>query len=181
MNSGFVGDQQQWHNKLPPSLQRAAPEIYQSTRSEGVTSVRSWVTDQFPFGARDSPTFQDLFTTATNIDFELAGAESETVLMQRLPSSDSPEIGFRKLGALIYKRRTGDNIGAARLLAVRAPGTAIDIMPRWATEDATAFSKAEHQIHERVSKEKGGGGSKGGPKGGSPKKPKGQGKGQRSG
>ena len=186
-SGGVSVDINQWHNRLPPSLQRAAPEIYQSIRSEGVSSVRSWITDQFPIGSRDSPSFQDLFTTATNIDFELAGADNEMILMQKLATSDALEIGFRKLGAYIYQKRTGDKTGAARLLAIRTPGTAVDVMPKWAIEDATAFSKSEFQRDERVSKNNkhdyagggsGGGGYKGGGQGKKGKGGKGKGKGK---
>ena len=36
------------------------------------------------------------------------------------------------------------------MLALTAPGAAVDIAPSWMVADATAHSKAEHQRDERV-------------------------------
>lgn len=170
---GMASDPEQmaWHLKLPADLQRAGPEIYRNIRAEGVASVRQWVNEQHVgLEARNTSQFQDLFTAATIIDFELADCQSETMLMSRLATSDTLEIQLRKLGSFIYFRRTKDKNGAMRMLGVRAPGTNADIAPKWMLDDANVFSKAEFQRIERGRKlggQDGSGGSaaKGGGKG----------------
>ena len=151
-----------WHLKLPADLQRAGPEIYRNIRSEGVSSVRQWVNEQHPtLEQKSSPQYQDLFTTATIIDFEVADCRSEGMLMQKLATSDALEIHLRKLGAFIYLRRTKDKTGANRILGVKAPGTNTDIAPKWLLDDANLHSKTEFQRQERgakASKYEGGGG-----------------------
>ena len=160
-----------WHLRLPADLQRAGPEIYRNIRAEGVSSVRQWVNEQHAgLEARNTTQFQDLFTAATIIDFELADCRSELDLMSKLAVSDTLEIQLRKLGSFIYFRRTKDKNGALRMLGVRAPGTNADIAPKWMLDDANLFSKAEYQRLERGGKlnklEHGGGhGAKGDGKG----------------
>ena len=150
-----------WHLKLPADLQRAGPEIYRNIRSEGVSSVRQWVNEQHPtLEQKSSPQYQDLFTTATIVDFEVAGCHTEGMLMQKLATSDALEIHLRKLGAFIYLRRTKDKTGANRILGVKAPGTNTDIAPKWLLDDANLHSKTEFQRQERgakASKYEGGG------------------------
>ena len=158
-----------WHLKLPPDLQRAAPELYRNIRAEGVASVRQWVNDQHPtMEQRQGASYQDLFTAATIIDYELAGCQNESSLMHRLATSDTLEIQLRKLGSFIYLRRTKDKAGALRMLGIRAPGTMSDIAPKWMLDDANSFSKIEWQRSERGHKqsrsEPGSGSSNGGGK-----------------
>eukprot|EP00435_Cladocopium_sp_Y103_P042893 s2492_g12.t1 len=146
-------EQLAWHLKLPPDLQRAAPELYRNIRAEGVSSVRQWVNEQHPTLEMKATTqYQDLFMAATIIDFELADCKSEQSLMHKLATSDSLEIHLRKLGAFIYYRRTKDKTGAQRMLGVRAPGTGADIAPKWMIDDANVHSKTEYQRMERGSK-----------------------------
>ena len=157
-NDGGIGgtdpETMSWHLKLPPDLQRAAPELYRNIRAEGVSSVRQWVNDQHPaMEQRQGAAYQDLFTAATIIDFELAGCQDESVLMHRLATSDTLEIQLRKLGSFIYLRRTKDRAGAARMLGIRAPGTMSDIAPKWMLDDANSFSKIEWQRTERGHKQ----------------------------
>ena len=83
------------------------------------------------------------------------------------------EIELRKLGAWMYERRTGDKSGATRILAIRAPGSNSDVIPKWLLEEATIHSKNEFQRAERVSKTKSFG--KGAAKGEGDGKPKGGG------
>lgn len=146
-------EQMAWHLKLPADLQRAAPELYRNIRAEGVGSVRQWVNEQHAgLEAKSSTQFQDLFTAATIIDFELAGCRSESELMARLATSDTLEIHLRKLGAFIYFRRTKDKTGANRMLGIRAPGSGTDIAPKWMLDDANTHSKTEYQRVERGQK-----------------------------
>eukprot|EP00438_Fugacium_kawagutii_P036017 Skav207006 [mRNA] locus=scaffold1554:6879:10419:- [translate_table: standard] len=162
-------EQMAWHLKLPADMQRAGPEIYRNIRAEGVASVRQWVNEQHTgLESRNTSQYQDLFTAATIIDFELADCQSEALLMSRLATSDTLEIQLRKLGSFIYYRRTKDKNGAMRMLGVRAPGTNADIAPKWMLDDANVFSKAEYQRLERGRKLSGleGGGGSGQPKGG---------------
>lgn len=143
-------EQLTWHLRLPPDLQRAAPELYRNIRAEGVSSVRQWVNDQHPTLEQKSSTqYQDLFLAATVIDYELADCRSEQALTHKLATSDSLEIHLRKLGSFIYYRRTKDKTGAQKMLGVRAPGTGADIAPKWMIDDANVHSKAEFQRQER--------------------------------
>lgn len=143
-----------WHLRLPPDLQRAAPELYRNIRAEGVASVRQWVNDQHPaMEQRQGAAYQDLFTAATIIDYELAGCQNESSLMHRLATSDTLEIQLRKLGSFIYLRRTKEKAGALRMLGIRAPGTMTDIAPKWMLDDANSFSKVEWQRTERGNKQ----------------------------
>ena len=142
-----------WHLKLPADLQRAGPEIYRNIRSEGVSSVRQWVNEQHPtLEQKSSPQYQDLFTTATIVDFEVADCRTEGMLMQKLATSDALVIHLRRLGAFIYLRRTKDKTGANRILGVKAPGTNTDIAPKWLLDDANLHSKTEYQRQERGAK-----------------------------
>ena len=153
---GQVGDPEhlQWHLRLPADLQRAAPELYRNIRAEGVASVRQWVNEQHPtLEQKQSAAYQDLFTTATIIDYELAECRSESSIMHKLATSDMLEIQLRKLGSFVYLRRTKDRAGAQRMLGVRAPGANADIAPKWMLDDANAFSKVEFQRVERGNKQ----------------------------
>lgn len=160
-------EQLSWHLRLPPDLQRAAPELYRNIRAEGVNSVRQWVNEQHPsLEQKNSTQYQDLFMAATIIDYELAECKSEQALTHKLATSDSLEIHLRKLGSFIYYRRTKDKTGAQRMLGVRAPGTGADIAPKWMIDDANVHSKAEYQRVERGHKmnrfESGGSGARDG-------------------
>ena len=149
---GLASDPEQmaWHLRLPSDLQRAAPELYRNIRSEGAASVRQWVNEQHPTTEqKQGAQYQDLFTAATIIDYEVASCKSEDTLMHRLATSDTLEIQLRKLGAFIYLRRTKDKTGANRMLGIRAPGTNTDIAPKWMVDDANTFSKVEFQRQER--------------------------------
>ena len=149
---GLVSDPEQmaWHLRLPSDLQRAAPELYRNIRSEGSASVRQWVNEQHPtLEQKQGAQYQDLFTAATIIDYEVASCKTEETLMHRLATSDTLEIQLRKLGAFIYLRRTKDRTGATRMLGIRAPGTNTDIAPKWMVDDANTFSKVEFQRQER--------------------------------
>ena len=92
---GESPEQMAWHLKLPPDMQRAGPELYCNTRAE-------WISDQHPsLESRQAPSFQDLVTAASIIDFELGECKSETAIMQKLGTSNTLEIQLRKLGAFI--------------------------------------------------------------------------------
>lgn len=115
--------------------------------------MRQWVNDQHPtLELKQTATYQDLFSAATIIDFELADCKSEAAIMHRLGTSDSLEIQLRKLGSYVYYRRTKDRIGANRMLGIRAPGSQTDIAPKWMLDDANLFSKVEWQRSERGNK-----------------------------
>ena len=173
-------EQMQWHLQLSEGLQRAAPEIYWSIRSEGATSVRNFISSEHSFEQRSTPGYQERFASATIIDFELKDCTTPEVLSHKLATSDTLEIELRKIGAWIYERRTGDKAGALRILAVRAPGSQTDVIPKWLLEEATLHSKNEYQRAERVSKMKGlgkgGKGDGGSPGSGKPKGGKAKGK-----
>ena len=146
------GDPQQgperWESRLPPDMQRAAPEIYRSLRA-GSLSTRDYLMQNF-VGNRDGPVWTDLWTLASTIDFKLEGAQSEEARNAILASDDVVEMGLRRLAAFIYERRTRDSVGAAHMLAVTAPGSSVDIAPQWLVSSATTHSKAEFQRDERA-------------------------------
>ena len=167
-----------YHLKLPADLQRAAPEVYRDIRAEGVTSLRAWVLDLFPVQTRDgNPSFADLFTGATQADFELAPCKSELEIIQKLATSDSLEITMRKFASFIYQKRTHDKQGAQHMLGIRAPGSSTDVGPGWLIESASVHSKLEFQRGQRGGQSNKGGDYKGKPKGDSKGKPKGAGRG----
>ena len=63
------------------------------------------------------------------------------------------EIGLRHLSAYIYESRTHDHVGAAKLRAVTAPGSNLDVAPGWPITDATSHSIQEHKRSKRVEQE----------------------------
>ena len=77
--------------------------------------------------------------------------------LRRLATDDNLEIKLRRLSSYVYETRTGDQVGAASMLAVQPPGAGLDLAPTWLVTDATAHSKAEYQRTERVGKTRGGG------------------------
>ena len=94
-------------------------------------------------------------------------------------TDDLVELYLRRLASYVYGTRTGDWSGANYMLAVKAPGSEVDIAPDWLVTDATAFSKAEHQRATRVHEDSK---CKGSGKGKDPKgKPKGGGRGSGTG
>ncbi len=153
INEGANPEQLSWHLRLPPDLQRAAPEMYRNIRAEGSASVRQWVNEQHPtIEQKQTPGYQDLYSAATIIDFELAECKTESAVMHKLATSDTLEIHLRKLASFVYYRRTKDKTGANRMLGVRAPGIGADIAPKWMLDDANAHSKVEFQRVERGNK-----------------------------
>lgn len=153
IGEGTNPEEMSWHLKLPADLQRAAPELYRNIRADGAHSARAWINDQHPTPElKQSPAYQDLFTAATIIDFELADCRSESAIMHKLATSDTLEIHLRKLGAYVYYKRTKDKTGANRMLGVSAPGSGADIAPKWLLDDANAHSKVEWQRAERGQK-----------------------------
>ena len=150
ISEGNNPEQLSWHLRLPPDLQRAAPEMYRNIRAEGSASVRQWINEQHPsIEQKQTPGYQDLYSAATIIDFELAECKSESAVMHKLATSDTLEIHLRKLASFVYFRRTKDKTGANRMLGVRAPGIGADIAPKWMLDDANAHSKVEYQRVER--------------------------------
>ena len=85
-------------------------------------------------------------------------------MAEGLMKDDLVEMALRRLASYVYGTRTGDWGGANYMLAVKPPGSEVDIAPDWLTTDATTWSKSEHQRNERVkvaSKSKGGKDGKG--------------------
>ena len=138
-----------WNVALPADMKRAAPEIYLSMRSSGAPSCRDWLRAEYT-GARSSPTWTDLWSAATAVDFAAANAKDQKELITILATDDAVEINLRRLASFSYERRTGDSSGAAYMLAVSPPEAQKDVAPDWMVGDATLQSKAEHQCSERV-------------------------------
>jgi hypothetical protein len=149
-----------WHSQLPTDMNRAGPEIYRSIRSSGCGSVRDWVCQLFPADQRNTPTFTDLFSAASMIDFRLAKEAAERDKIKVLSTCDMCEVSLRRLAAFLHLKRTGDAAASTHMLAIKAPGTMTDVAPTWLVSESSTHSKAEHQRGERAKAQKGGGKAK---------------------
>ncbi len=165
-----VSNVDSWAHSLPPDFKRAGGEIYRNIRAAGSTSVRHWLQMQHT-GSKQGAEWQHLWAMASMVDFAVGPCQSDTELYTRLNSDDQLELSLRHLSAHVYEQRTKDYVGGARLRAVVAPGSAVDIAPNWLISEATMHSKMEHQREERVHAElrrragRGGGSGKGDGKG----------------
>ena len=142
-------EEARWNLSLPPDLKRAAPEIYRSLRRAGAASARDWLSQEVQ-GQRHTAVWTDLWTAATNVDYLLGSCRTQAEVLTKLASDDALELHLRRLASYVYELRTKDKVGAAAMLAVRAPGSSTDLAPSWLVSEATAHSKAEHQRDERV-------------------------------
>ena len=148
----FPTSDSRWQGRLPPDLQRAAPEIYRAMRAEAAANIREWLDRRFQGPKNnDNPSWVDLWNAASEIDFRLEQAIPGTEMMV-LATDDGLEIKLRRLAAHAHLTRTGDLNSATHLLAIKPPGTNTDVAPSWLLTEATTFSKSEHQRAERVSK-----------------------------
>ena len=143
--------------------------------------MRDWLQLNYN-GSRESPTWVDLWTTGTAVDYAIARARSDDEVMRLLATDEFLEMSLRRLSAFVYERRSGDKVGAAHMLAVVPPGTSTDVAPSWLVSEATAHSQSEYKRSIAVAglnKAAPGGQAKpSAPKGG---KEKGDGKGGRGG
>jgi hypothetical protein len=144
-----VSNVDSWAHSLPPDFKRAAGEIYRNIRAAGSTSVRHWLQVQHT-GSKHGAEWQHLWAMASMVDFAVGHCQSDTELYTRLISDDQLELSLRHLSAHVYEQRTRDYVGGARLRAVVAPGSSVDIAPNWLISEATLHSKMEHQREERV-------------------------------
>ena len=144
-------DPSRFTNRLPNTMKRAAPEIYVSLL-EGNNSARDWL-NQFYQGNRRSASWIDLWNSATIVDFQVDEArrtKGPQGVTETLMKNDMVELALRRLASFVYGSRTGDWGGASYMLAVKAPGSDVDIGPNWLINEATTWSKSEHQRSERV-------------------------------
>ena len=139
-----------WENALPPEMPRAAPQIYRALRAEGAASTRDWLNLRYQ-GEKNNKNDQwiDLWSAASEVDFALEQVPSGQEATF-LAASDSMEIKLRRLAAHVHYARTGDLTAYTRMLALQPPGTSSDVAPKWMVEDATTYSKTEHQRDQRV-------------------------------
>ena len=151
---------ERWHSKLPTDFARAAPDIYRSIRTGGSSSVRDWISSFFAADQRSTQTFQQKFEQAAQIDFKIATCRTHAELMALLSTDDLLEINLRSLAAWLHFKRTGDTDAADSMLAVRAPGSMMDVAPSWLLTSAANHSSAEFKRKQR-SGGKGGSGGKG--------------------
>ena len=136
---------------LAMDMKRAGPEIYRSL-VESNLSVRDWL-NQFYQGNRRGAGWIDLWNAAVTVDFKVAEAKQRGGMQQvalMLATDDLAEVYLRRLASYVYGKRTGDWSGANYMLAVKAPGSEVDIAPSWMISEATNFSKSEYQRTERV-------------------------------
>ena len=80
-------------------------------------------------GFRGGEQWQSLWNTASTLDFELSRCKDDQGLMITLSSNDIVELGLRHLFAYVHENRTHGKVGVARLRAVAAPGSEVDITP----------------------------------------------------
>ena len=90
---------------------------------------------------------------ATAVDFRLRTCQSDEELMRVLGSDDTLELSLRRLASFVNEARSGDKMGAARMLGVAPPGGQTDIAPTWLVQAATSHSKLEHQRRGRAEAE----------------------------
>ncbi len=98
----------------------------------------------------------ELWNLASEADFALE-KQSPGDFMNFLASDDAMEIKMRRLASYVHLKRSGDLNSATRMLAIKPPGANMDLAPNWLVDEATVYSKAEHQRNQRVSGAKGGG------------------------
>jgi len=168
-----------WSDQLPPDFKRAAPEMYRTILSNGYSSLRSFINEYFPLKERSgNQEYIELFNICTSIDFLLKGKTSAMEVAATLVESDTAEIRLCRLSSWLHFKRTGDRIAAESLLAIKPPGSMMDIAPAWKVAEASLYSKFEHQRMDRGKPPKQ---HQGGyePKGGKGKPPKGGGKGKK--
>ena len=104
--------------------------------------MREWLQQQFT-GARQSPQWTEFWAMAALVDFSLGRATDDRDLWRSLGTDDQVEVGLRHLSAYVCETRTKDKAGAAKMRAVVAPGSGVDVAPCGLVEDATTFSKME--------------------------------------
>ena len=136
------------HEHLPPDLQRAAPEIYRNIRSQGCETLRVFVNELFPMDRRNDPVYAEMFSSASTIDYMLAGLSARERL-EVLASSDTAEIILRRVGSYLHLQRTGDADAAFAMLAVKPQNGKADINPLWLLNEGGTYSLAEHRRKER--------------------------------
>ena len=134
---------EQWENLLAPDLKRAGPEMFRLMRSTGATSVRDWLSRCFE-GPRRSARWWDIWSVATQADSIISSSDNPAQLADVLANSDELEVELRRLAAHVYEARIGDRQGAASMLAVKAPGAHVDIVPSWLVERASQLARSEH-------------------------------------
>ena len=83
------------------------------------------------------------------MDFKIARCQTQDELMRLLATDDSIETLLRALAAFIHHRRTGDFEASNHMLAIRAPGTMVDIAPTWLVTEASVHSKLEYMRRDR--------------------------------
>ncbi len=164
----FSMSDDRWQQGLPPDMTRAAPDIYRMCRAEGVSNMREWLSGRYK-GERSqkNPEWTDLWNAASEVDFTLLRNKGYEAAI--LASDDGLEMKLRRLASYAHLVRTGDLQSATMFLAIKPPGAETDVAPTWLANEATLYSKAEHQRSERVRQSK--------PKG-KGKKGKGKGKGK---
>ena len=65
-------------------------------------------------------------------------------------TSDTLELGLRRVASYTYIARTGDTTGGVRMLGVVTPGTSVHIAPGWMVKEVTGHSKTEYYRDGRV-------------------------------
>ena len=169
------GDDDRWELRLPPDMQRAAPEIYRNMRSEAAGNIREWIQQRYQ-GEKSNKNQEwvSLWAMAIEVDFDVAEARREGKELQNLlASKDGLEIRLRHLAAHSHMVRTGDVNSATNMLALKHPGTCTDVSPNWLVNESSTYSQDEYKRLQRV---KGGRGKGDGWKADKPpKKPKGGG------
>ena len=115
--------------------------------------MREWT--ELSFGSnKTGELWIELWDTASQVDFAAAQCRTDEELLSMLGSSDTMEMHLRRLASLKYKARTGDQSGAAHMMALQAPGGSSDVAPPWIVAEATLHSKTEWQRADRVQKDR---------------------------
>ena len=75
---------------------------------------------------------------------------NDTAILQALGTDGRLEIALRHIGSHFYMQRIHDRTGALQMRAITSPGNGKDVVPSWMVNEATTFSKSEHQRAERA-------------------------------
>ncbi len=162
-NAFYTDNTSNWTTQLPPDFHRAGCEIYRSMLEEGCKNTRSWVSDNTSDAEKKSSEWTDIWSHATGIDFEVGEGRPVHEVMQQIATSDKAEISLRRLASFIYLRRTGDKVGAEKMLAIKTPGRDRDVAPQWLVDEVSSQTRAEYKLAQTVAGLNRGGG--GGPRG----------------
>jgi hypothetical protein len=129
-------------------MQRAGPEIFRNCLAHGTTTIRGWLSQEYS-GTKSGAKWEDLWHHATQVDFRLNRANTNSEKLAILAVDDGCEVSLRNIASDLYRRRTGDHTGANHMLAIRVPGQSTDLAPSWLVDQVATHSRQEYNTAQR--------------------------------